>query len=159
MLLEVSNEQTIVEIQGSLVQLLEKAANLTIDLTGGDPLGEVSVVLTDDKYIRELNREYRDKDCSTDVLSFSMLESSGEEPKIVGLDEDHVLGDVFISMETAQRQAEEYAHSLEREVVYLAVHGILHLLGYDHMVEADQQRMREREEEVMAKLDLRRETV
>lgn len=154
--MEISNEQTLVEITSVLTVYLEKAAELTLELAGGEPLAEVSIVLVDDSYIRELNRAYRKKDQTTDVLSFAMLEETGEEPEIFGIDDDHVLGDVFISMETAERQAKEYGHSLERETVYLAVHGMLHLLGYDHEDEKDRERMRGKEEEVMVKLELRR---
>lgn len=154
---EISNEQTVVEVSSTLAEYLEKAAVTTLELVGGSPLAEAAIILVDDNYIRQLNRTYRRQDCSTDVLSFAMLESGEGEPEVLGLEEDTELGDVFISMETAQCQAQEYGHSLEREVVYLAVHGMLHLLGYDHLAEAEQKLMREKEEEVMAKLDLGRE--
>ena len=159
MQLEVSNEQSEVEVSENLVQALEKAASLTLERAGGDPEGEISVVLVDDAHIQELNRDYRGKDCATDVLSFAMLEGSEEEPDIIGMEEDHILGDVFISLQTAKRQAEEFGHSLQREVVYLGVHGMLHLLGFDHLAEDERQAMRAKEEEIMAKLDLRREVL
>lgn len=157
MQVEVSNEQTKVKLEPSLVEYLEKAATLALEAAGGAPAAEAGIVLVDDAYIRELNRTYRNVDNSTDVLSFAMQENSADEPVILGLEDDSVLGDVFISVETAERQASEYGHSLEREVVYLAVHGLLHLLGHDHLEETDRHRMREKEEEVMAKLNLGRE--
>ncbi len=154
--LEISNEQTLIEVTQLLSNYIQHAAKLSLELTGGDPAGEFSLILVDDSYIRQLNRDYRGKDCPTDVLSFAMLETNEEEPVILGLDEDHMLGDIFISLEAAARQAAEYGHSLEREVVYLAVHGMLHLLGYDHAAEAEKSRMREKEEQIMHELDLRR---
>ena len=116
---------------------------------------EVSIVLTGDGEVRELNREYRDIDRSTDVLSFALDE--GEETQLPGGPDEHLLGDIVISVETAARQATEYGHSLERELAFLTVHGMLHLLGYDHMNDKDRLRMRTAEEQILAKLGLVRE--
>ncbi len=157
MQVEVSNEQTKVRLEALLVEELEKAATLALEVAGGAPAAEAGIVLVDDEYIRELNRNYRNVDSSTDVLSFALQENAADEPVVLGLEDDGVLGDVFISVETAERQAAEYGHSLEREVVFLAVHGLLHLLGYDHLEEGDRKRMRQKEEEVMTKLNLGRE--
>lgn len=154
---EISNEQTGVEVTPSLLEYLVKGAEVTVQAAGGSPLAEAGIILVDDSYMRELNRTYRGQDCSTDVLSFAMLEAGEGEPEVFGLEQDTELGDVFVSMESAVRQAAEFGHSLEREVVFLAVHGMLHLLGYDHLEEADRTLMREKEDEVMAMLDLRRE--
>jgi len=115
---------------------------------------EVSVVLSDDDYIQNLNRQYRGKDCPTDVLSFALNE--GEEPDIIDGPEEVLLGDIIISLDTAVRQADEYGHSLERELAYLTVHGILHLLGYDHMNEEDKQEMRQEEEHILSLLGIQR---
>ena len=95
--------------------------------------GSVSIVLTDDEHIRQLNRTYRGKDKPTDVLSFSLRErTSGETGlDLAQLDEDVPLGEVYISVPTAQRQAQEGGRTLEEEVAFLAVHGVLHLLGYE----------------------------
>ena len=98
---------------------------------------EVSILLTDDAHIAQLNRQYRDVEGPTDVLSFSQAE--GDDEPIFGI-EDNLLGDVVISVETAQRQAAEQARSLESEMDMLLVHGLLHLLGYDH-AEPDEERM------------------
>lgn len=116
---------------------------------------EVSVILTDDAYIHELNLNYRDKDRPTDVLSFALNE--GEEPEIKGGPSLNLLGDIVISIETAAAQAMEYGHSMERELSFLAVHGMLHLLGYDHMEEAERAEMRKEEEYVMEKLGISRD--
>jgi probable rRNA maturation factor len=115
---------------------------------------EVSVVLANDKYIQALNLQYRGKDCSTDVLSFALNE--GEEPQVHDGPEEVLLGDIIISVETATRQAQEYAHSLERELAYLTVHGMMHLLGYDHMEEEDKKEMRQEEEHVLSLLGITR---
>jgi probable rRNA maturation factor len=118
---------------------------------------EVSVVLVDDAYIRELNRQYRAKDTHTDVLSFAMRESVPEEEAIEGdPGAEQLLGDIVISVERAREQAEEYGHSFERELGYLAVHGVLHLLGYDHEKEEDRKIMRQKEEEILKAFDLTR---
>lgn len=116
---------------------------------------EVSVVLADDQYIQELNRQYRGQDCVTDVLSFALNE--GDEPAVLNGPEQTLLGDIVISLPAAARQAEEYGHSVAREVAYLAVHGLLHLLGYDHQTAAAQAVMREREEEILRAAALARD--
>ena len=97
--------------------------------------GEVSVTLTNNDYIHQLNRKYRQIDRPTDVLSFALNES--EEPDIENGPDINVLGDIILSVERAEEQAADYGHSLRREIAFLTVHGMLHLLGYDHMEEAD----------------------
>jgi probable rRNA maturation factor len=116
---------------------------------------EVGVTFADDEYIRELNRDYRGIDKATDVLSFALEE--GDEPAIAGGPPETLLGDIVISLETAVRQAEEYGHSLERELAYLTVHGMLHLVGYDHETEADKEAMRRQEEAILALVGISRE--
>jgi len=106
---------------------------------------EVGVVFVDDDYIAGLTRQYRGIDDPTDVLSFAMLEG----PAMPGDEEEPMLGDVVISLETAQRQAGEYGHSFAREVAYLTVHGVLHLLGYDHETPPEKQKMRTKEETIL----------
>jgi probable rRNA maturation factor len=131
--------------------VLRKAA----DVYGLTENNEVSLVFCDDAYIQDLNKNYRGKDQSTDVLSFALNE--GEEPEIVDGPSQVLLGDIIISLETAARQAEEYNHSLEREIAYLTVHGMLHLLGYDHMTEEDKAEMRVEEEHVLSLLGITRD--
>lgn len=109
----------------------------------GESEAELSVVLTGDDAVQELNRTYRNKDKPTDVLSFSLLEGEGELPVEL---EVRVLGDVVISMDTAARQAESIGHSLTDEVTRLLIHGVLHLLGHDH-VNGGLQARRMRDEE------------
>lgn len=141
--------------QEELTNQLEQGIHEAIRSGAGPEEAEVSLTLTDDARIWVLNREYRQVDRPTDVLSFALREQSEEEPELVDF-EDGILGDIIISVERARAQAEEYGHSFSRELVYLAVHGTLHLLGYDHEQEADKFAMRQKEEEVMALLNLSR---
>ena len=120
----------------------------------GAEAAEVSVTLTDDEHIHELNRTYRGIDQATDVLSFALTES--EEPEIVGGEGNEVLGDLVISLERMQAQAEEYGHSPLRELSFLTVHGMLHLLGYDHMEEEERIEMEEEQRHVMEELGIAR---
>jgi probable rRNA maturation factor len=115
---------------------------------------DVTLLLTGDPTLRRLNRAYRGPDRPTDVLSFSQLEGT---PLASTLGGTRTLGDVAISIERAQRQATEYGHSLDRELGYLFVHGMLHLLGYDHEDEADREAMRAAEERALATAGLSRE--
>lgn len=107
---------------------------------------EVSITFVDKDEIHKLNREYRKVDRPTDVLSFPM----NEEFLIEGV--DSMLGDIVICMDIAKDQAKEYDHSLDREIMYLTCHSMLHLLGYDHIEEDDKKIMRGKEKEVMKKL-------
>lgn len=128
---------------------------------------EVSLIFVDNENIRDINEELRGIDAATDVLSFPML--NYEEKKVfkdcylnyefspIDLDEGNlVLGDIVLSLERAQEQSEEFNHSFEREVCYLIIHSILHLLGYDHMEEEDKIIMRKREEEILSKFQINR---
>lgn len=135
----------------TVTTVLAKAAEL-LDIP---PEAEVSVVFADDAYIRELNRDYRGIDKATDVLSFALEE--GDEPAVAGGPDEILLGDIVISLETAARQAAEFGHSLERELAYLTVHGMLHLIGHDHMDDDEKAVMRRREEEILATLGIGRE--
>lgn len=114
---------------------------------------EMSVVLCDNTYIHQLNKEYRNIDRPTDVLSFA-LNDGEEDPN----GQEHVLwGDIIISLERTAEQAQEYGHGMERELAYLTVHGALHLLGYDHMEAEEKQEMRAEEEYILTKLGYIRE--
>ncbi len=115
---------------------------------------EVSVTLTNNDYIHQLNRKYRQIDRPTDVLSFALNES--EEPDIENGPDINVLGDIILSVERAEEQAADYGHSLRREIAFLTVHGMLHLLGYDHMEEADRLEMEKEQRYVMEQLGISR---
>ena len=123
---------------------------LAAEGTGPTQLG---VVIADDATVRELNRRYLAIDEPTDVLAFGLAET-GDRPFALPPGEAAPLGEVIISYPTAVRQAEEQGHSVEVEVARLLVHGVLHLLGYDHQEAEDERSMREREEEILAALDL-----
>ncbi|OIU70598.1 rRNA maturation RNase YbeY [Rossellomorea aquimaris] len=118
---------------------------------------EVSVTFVSNERIREINREYRDKDQPTDVISFALEEMGEDEIEIVGADMPRVLGDIIISVERAKEQAEEYNHSFSRELGFLALHGFLHLLGYDHMEERDEKVMFQRQKDILDDYGLKRE--
>ena len=117
--------------------------------------GEVSVTLTNNAYIRTLNKQYRGIDRSTDVLSFALNES--DEPTVDGGLAVNVLGDLIISVERAEAQATDYGHSVRREMAFLTVHGMLHLLGYDHMEDEERAEMEAEQRFVMDKLGIPRE--
>ena len=116
--------------------------------------GEVSVTLTNNAYIHTLNKQYRGIDRPTDVLSFALNES--EEPEILDSEVD-ILGDLIISVERAEEQAADFGHSLTREIAFLTVHGMLHLLGYDHMEEEERLEMEAEQRFVMDKLGITRD--
>ncbi|MDR3091037.1 MAG: rRNA maturation RNase YbeY [Clostridiales bacterium] len=137
------------DISGELQKVIEDTVIETASACGARE-GEVSVTVTDDAGIQEINREYRGLDASTDCLSFPQYERAGAAEGYV------MLGDVVISLETARRQAEEYGHSIERELAFLAAHSTLHLCGYDHETEADEREMFARQEGILDKLGFRR---
>jgi len=118
-----------------------------MELTKQKEISEVSLLLTDDKEIQNLNKMYRNIDAPTDVLAFSLLEGqeSFPQPDIVN---EYLLGDIVISVETAQRQAISLGHSLQDELILLAIHGFLHLIGYDHNLELEAKEMRSLEEKI-----------
>ena len=138
---------------------MQKALDGAAELLGLETDAEVSVLLVDDATIRELNSEYRSKDYATDVLSFPLEEETvaGEEPVVIGGPAERMLGDIVISIETAQKQATEYGHSVERELTFLAVHGLLHLLGHDHEKSEEAEKiMRSEEKRIMEALGVGR---
>ena len=119
----------------------------------------ISITLTTPEHIHEINKQYRNVDKETDVLSFPMFEKEEIDEKIKNQDFVHedVLGDIVISIEKVKGQAEEYGHSFEREFSYMIVHGFYHLMGYDHIEEKDKIIMRPKEENVLSKLGIGRD--
>lgn len=120
---------------------------------------EVYITLTNNTEIHKINKEYREVDRPTDVLSFPMY----EREEIIKLKEnsdeeiEKILGDIIISIEKVAEQADEYGHSFERELAYMVTHGMLHLLGYDHIIEEEKSIMRKREEQILGVLNISRE--
>ena len=151
-----------VDVTGGLEAQLTAVIRAALDAEQVSIPCEVNVLVTDDAAIHEINLDMRGVDRPTDVLSFPMFElTPGEKPGEEDADPDTglvPLGDMVISLERAEAQAQEFGHSVEREVSYLAVHSVLHLLGYDHMDEGPMKaQMRKREEEILNDLGITRE--
>lgn len=141
-------------LEESLIGKLRTAAEFIFSREGVDEQrAEVSLTLVEREEIQELNKEYRNVDKVTDVLSFPQYERVEDMPAVGEL----CLGDVVICTDKVKEQADEFGHSYEREFVYLFVHSLHHLLGYDHMEEDEKSLMREKEEEAMRHIDLERE--
>ncbi|MCD2136854.1 rRNA maturation RNase YbeY [Salinicoccus halitifaciens] len=115
---------------------------------------EISVSFVDNEAIRELNHQYRDKDQVTDVISFAMED---DEFNLIHEEAPRALGDIIISTGRAREQAEDYGHSYRRELLFLSLHGFLHLLGYDHMEEADEREMNRMQDEILEKFGVSRD--
>ena len=150
----ITNEQNAVKVPSGLRILIRRSCNAVLEYENFDGPAEISVTFVDNARIHELNKQYRDKDAPTDVLSFPMAENGEYD-----IDEDNgckILGDIVISMERAMEQAELYGHSLQREVAYLTVHSMLHLLGYDHIKDDEAEVMEAREDAILRDLALER---
>ncbi|NLA73768.1 MAG: rRNA maturation RNase YbeY [Clostridiales bacterium] len=151
----ISNDQKKVKIPTGIRLLVRRCCNAVLAYEKFSESAEISVVFVDDEGIKKLNREYRNIDESTDVLSFPLTVNGEFE-----INQDtgaRILGDIVISVETAVRQSKEYGHSLQREIAFLTVHSMLHLLGYDHTDGGLQTvRMREKEELVLTNMGLKR---
>ena len=151
----ISNKQKRAKIPTGMRLLIRRCCNAVLTMEEFQGSVEVSVSFVDDQEIRSLNKIYRDKDSATDVLSFPLGENGVYDVNFeTGA---YMLGDIVISVERAVEQAKLYGHSLQREIAFLTVHSVLHLLGYDHEqggIEAV--RMREKEEMVLAEMGLKR---
>ena len=143
--------------------LMERVISAALEAEGVATPCEINVLITDDEGIHQINLEQREIDRPTDVLSFPMFEYVPGEPPVDDGDADPAtgltpLGDMVISLERCRAQAEEFGHSVERELCYLTVHSVLHLLGYDHMDDGPQKaQMRAREEAILGALGITRE--
>jgi probable rRNA maturation factor len=162
MKLTIYNRQKIQKIPNETIKLMEKAVKLCVRKEKPSFPCEAFVTLTDNKTIQELNKEQRGIDRPTDVLSFPLLNYINGNPEIMPGDIDPEtnrisLGDIVISVEKASEQAESYGHPIEREFAFLAVHGILHLLGYDHENVNEEKIMFDKQEQVLDELGLKRE--
>jgi len=146
--IEVFNE-TKELLDKELDELKKLLNNICLDEKLGE--GEFNVIIVDKEKIQELNKEYRNIDRITDVISFAL-----EDDETIKLDNYRMLGDIYICIEKAKEQANEYGHSFKRELSFLAVHGLLHLLGYDHMNEDDEKVMFSKQEEVLSKYGIER---
>lgn len=145
---EIFNEtnESIKELKG-LKELLDYALNyLKINNA------EFNVIIIDNERIHEMNREYRGVDRPTDVITFAL-----EDHQDIEFEDIRLLGDIYISIEKARSQAEEYGHSLKREISFLTIHGLLHLLGYDHMNEADEKEMFQLQNDILDSYGIKRD--
>ena len=142
----IDNRQTDIEVSQKVYDIFERVIKESLVTEGVGLNYEVSISLVNNQEIKELNRYYRGVDSETDVLSFPMEDDFG-----IGLP---LLGDIIISVEKALEQAEEFGHSLDRELAYLTCHSVFHLLGYDHMNEIEKEKMRDKEKVVMKNLGI-----
>ena len=139
---EIKELETVEKVLYSAIEK-EKLENVSFNL-----------IIVDNKYIHELNKTYRNIDRETDVITFALE----DESTIIIPDEERILGDIYISIDKAKAQAEEYGHSLLRELSFLAVHGFYHLLGYDHQTPEEEKVMFQKQEEVLDSYGIRRES-
>lgn len=145
------------ELAAEAFQLVEALLELTAQKEGVAEGSEVSVTFTDNARIQEINRKYREKDAPTDVISFALEEMGEGEITISGAEGlPRMLGDIVISVPRAKEQAVDYGHSFERELGFLAVHGLLHLLGYDHMTEEEEKVMFQKQRDILNEYGLER---
>lgn len=138
------------------LEMVQKLLEFAFTYQKLDGDAELSLSFVNNEQIRDLNRIYRGKDQPTDVLSFALEETMEDETGIIGVDMPRILGDIIISVPKAKSQAEEYGHSFERELGFLAVHGFLHLLGYDHQTDEEEKEMFGIQEEILKGFGLTR---
>ncbi len=145
---DIDHRQEVFHLQSEDEELIYKAIAICYEMENVSTEYEVSLSFVMNEEIQQLNKDYRGKDAATDVLSFPM-EGPKEAP-------EKLLGDIVISVEKMIEQATEYGHSLQREMMYLVVHSVFHLIGYDHLQEDEKVQMRQKEERVMDQLMLGR---
>jgi probable rRNA maturation factor len=155
----IDNRQEKIDVNSKMEALLEQVVQKALE-TFVEEDYEVSISFVDNSEIRALNKQYRNKDTETDVLSFPMMEFEVTEENYNNeeefVQEDRLLGDIVISLEKAQEQSVEYGHSFERELAFLVVHGVLHLLGMDHEDEEQEKEMSKKQEEILQLLNIKR---
>jgi probable rRNA maturation factor len=144
------------ELSSELMIEIERIIKFAAEKENIMEQSEVSITFVSNERIQEINREYRDKDTPTDVISFAMEELGEGEVELIGEEMPRILGDIIISVPKAKEQAKEYGHSFIRELGFLAVHGFLHLLGYDHMTKEEEEVMFTRQREIFDEYGLTR---
>ncbi|SFC38286.1 probable rRNA maturation factor [Bacillus sp. OV322] len=157
MILEIDFLDETGQLDEKSIELVEKVLQFAAVKEEIDKGSELSVTFVDNERIQEINKEYRHKDSATDVISFALEEMGEDEVEIIGGEMPRVLGDIIISIDRTREQAEEYGHTFERELGFLALHGFLHLLGYDHMNEEDEKQMFTKQREILDAYGLSRE--
>lgn len=147
-------EQNVEGYNELITSVFEKALEIEkID----DPEIEVSVIYVTNDKIKEINQTYRNKDSVTDVISFALEDDSDGEIAFINEAQTRMLGDIFICIDRANEQAVNYGHSIRREMAFLALHGLLHLLGYDHIELEDEVIMTEKQELILSEIGIKRE--
>lgn len=144
-----TDNRTDFEISGEIMEAVEKACLETLKYEEFDEDCEISLSFVTNEEIHKINRQFRNVDAPTDVLSFPQLTFEEGEEADVNENGEIVLGDIIISVERAREQAEEYGHGLKREIAFLTVHSMLHLLGYDHMEKDEEEDMFRRQKEIL----------
>ena len=139
-----------------LEEAILKAAAESLKYEEFDENCEISVSIVDNEEIRQINKQFRNIDRATDVLSFPMLTFEEGEEAEVNENDEIILGDIIISLERAKEQAEEYGHSLKRELCFLCAHSALHLLGYAHETEDEREEMEAKQREILDALGIKR---
>lgn len=148
-----NNEQDI-KLPEEIENDIKKSIKLCLNEEKNSDKYEISITFVDNNSIKHLNSEFRNKNIETDVLSFPLIDENFLMPEI---EEDQMLGDIVISIEKAKEQADRLDHSLRREIIYLVIHSMYHLMGYDHMNENEKKEMREKEKNIIRKLKIFRE--
>src|SRR5699024_462682 len=143
-------------VSADIIDLLQRLLMFSAKQEGISGEAEVSVNFVSNKEIQELNRNYRQQDKPTDVISFALQERVEGETPIVGEDIPLVLGDIVVSIDKAEEQAKDYDHSFERELAFLTIHGFLHLLGYDHMNKDEEKVMFQKQEDILGAFGIER---
>ena len=144
-----TDNRTVFEISGEIMEAVEKACLETLKYEEFDEDCEISLSFVTNEEIHQINRQFRNVDAPTDVLSFPQLTFEEGEEADVNENGEIVRGDIIISVERAKEQAEEYGHGLKREIAFLTVHSMLHLLGYDHMEKDEEEDMFRRQKELL----------
>ncbi len=144
-----TDNRTDFEISGEIMEAVEKACLEALKYEEFDEDCEISLSFVTNEEIHQINRQFRNVDAPTDVLSFPQLTFEEGEEADVNENGEIVLGDIIISVERAKEQAEEYGHGLKREIAFLTVHSMLHLLGYDHMEKDEEEDMFRRQKEIL----------
>ena len=154
MIIDINDETN--QLEQNQLELLEKLLDYAREKEEIENDAELSITIVDNETIQEINKQYRDKDQPTDVISFALEAHGEEEIEIRGDNLPRHLGDIIISIEKVNEQANEYGHSFNRELGFLAVHGFLHLLGYDHMTTEEEKEMMERQDHLLDDFGLTR---
>ncbi|SFH57304.1 probable rRNA maturation factor [Tindallia magadiensis] len=146
-LIDIDNRQDVFDVTDEEIRLIEKAVAYCYEVEGYSCEYQLSISFVSNQEIHDLNLQYRQKDEATDVLSFPM---DFQGPEL----EEKLLGDIVISADKMMEQAIEYGHSVKREMIYLIIHSVFHLMGYDHMDDSDKRIMRQQEKKIMSLMNL-----